>query len=805
MRTLLQDLRFGLRVLFKSPGFTAVAVIVLALGIGANTAIFSVANAVLLRPLPYREPERLVILSQKTPQRAQSGFSVPDLLDFREQNRSFEQCAGFYNELINLGSPRGTQQLPISYVNSDFFAALGVQPSLGRAFSEEEDRRGANPVVVISNRVWREQFGGAPDIVGRKVTLDGRPFDVVGVMPAGFHFYERIDLWLPLRQWPYSPGRSNHWALYAVARLKPGVTIRAAQAEMDAIAGRLSQEYPETNTDVGAALFPLHEELVGDMRPSLQLLLAAVGLVLLIACANVANLLLARASARQKEIAIRTALGAGRLRVARQLLTESMLLALLGGGLGVLLAFWGVELVTGLGGADIPRLAEPGALGIDRYVLGFSLAVSVLAGLGFGLAPALQASRPELTAVLKEGGRTQGRSRGRLRNALVVGEVALALVLLVGTGLLIKSLVLLRGVNPGYNPEQVLTVGLSLPRATYKDDSDRARFAQQVLERVRALPGVRVAASSYPLPVYGMAWGMNYWPEGEPQPAPGHEPTCQTASVSPGFFSALQIPLMQGRDFDDGDSRDAAGVIVVDETLARRHWPNESPIGKHLTVIGDHPRTVVGVVGSVRNWGLREGPRPQIYIPHTQRLEGTNLVPFVYLSVRTQGRPDAVAAAVRGKVEEVDRDVAVSEVRPMDELLDRSVGQQRFAVFLMQLFAGLALVLAAVGLYGVISYAVTQRTREIGIRVALGAQPRDVLRMIVGQGMLLTLAGVALGLAGAFALTRLMSSMLYGVSTTDPAIYAGVAALLALVALIACYVPARRATKVDPLAALRYE
>jgi putative ABC transport system permease protein len=804
MGNLLQDIRYGIRMLLKRPGFTVVAVLTLALGIGANTAIFSVVNAVLLRPLPFKEADRLVLLSQKTQEIKQRGFSVPDLFDFKEQNRSFESFAGFYSEPINFGSSQGAERLPASYVSADFFATLGVRPLMGRTFLPAEDHPGTDRVVIISQRLWQERFRGSADTVGKAVSLDGKPFTVVGVIPSGFRLYGETDLWLPFGLWPYSGERSDHWALYAVARLKRGVTFQAAQAEMEAIANGLSQQYPKTNSDAGAQLFPLYEDMVGDIRPALLILLAAVGLVLLIACVNIANLLLARAASRQKEIAIRAALGANRGRIVRQLLTENLMLAVIGGGLGVLLAFWGMDLVLALGGADIPRIHE---VAIDRRVLVFSLVVSLFAGLIFGLVPALQAAETDLTNALKESGQMMsGSGRGRLRNALVICEIALALVLLIGAGLLIKSLVLLRGVNPGYNSDHVLTVEISLPRTKYQDEFDKARFSQQALERVRTLPGVQQAAASYPLPVYGRAWGMFYRVEGQPEPEPGKFPLSQVASVSPDFFSTLQIPLMQGRSFTNSDTQESPGVVIIDETLARLYWPNENPTGKRLTIQPeDRPREIVGVAGSVRNYGLGRSPKPQIYIPYNQRIQSTNLVPFEYLTLRTATDPASMTQAVKKEIQEVDRDIAISEIKPMNELLDEAIADRRFSALLMEIFSILALILAAVGIYGVMAYSVSQRTHEIGIRMALGAQSSDILKLVVGQGMILTLIGLIIGLTGAFVLTRLMSSLLYGVSATDPFTFIAISLLLAGVALVASYIPARRAMKVDPMVALRYE
>jgi putative ABC transport system permease protein len=803
METLIRDIRYGIRSLLKRPGFTVVAVLTLALGIGANTAIFSVVNAVLLRPLPFPEPERLVVLTERSPQLRRVGFSMADLFDFKEQASSFEGFAGFYSEPINWGSSQGAEPLTASYITADFFTTLGAQPAMGRAFVPAEDHRGAEQIVIISQKVWRERLRGDPNVIGQTAALDGRPFTVVGVAPAGFRLDNEVELWLPMGLFPYQRDRVNHWSMYAIARLKPGLTLQTARAEMETIARRLGEQYPETNAELSAGAISLHEDMVGEIRPSLLLLLAAVGFVLLIACVNIANLLLVRGAARQKEMAIRMALGAGRVRTIRQLLTESLVLALLGGGVGILLAFQGIDLALALGGAEIPRLHE---VTIDFRVLAFSLAASLAAGLLFGLAPAVQTTKPGLTNPLKESGRSNSSGHQRLRGALVISEIAVALVLLIGAGLLLRSFALLRGVSPGYQSDHVLTVQIALPRTKYRDDLDKARFTEQALERVRHLPGVAQAAGSFPLPVYGRAWGMSYSVEDEPPPAPDQFPDAQVASVSPGFFSTLQIPLRQGRDFTSSDTQPAPAVVIIDETLARRHWPNESPIGKRLTIRrDDRPRAIVGLVGSVRNVGLGESVRPQIYIPHEQRILGTSLVPFVFLALRTAVGPMSLTAAVRSKVAEVDPDAAISEIAPMDALLDNSVAERRFSALLLGAFSTLALILAAIGIYGVMSYVVTQRTREIGVRMALGARSNDVLRLVIGQGMVLTLIGVAIGLIAAFGLTRLMKNLLFGVGAADPLTFASVALLLVLIALLACWIPARRATKVDPMVALRYE
>jgi putative ABC transport system permease protein len=802
---MIQDLRYGVRMFLNNPGFTLIAVLTLALGIGANTAIFSLVDAVLIRPLPYPEPERLVILAQNNSQIRRSGFSMADLFDFREQSRSFASFAGFYYEPLNLGRSEGAEQVNAAFVTSDFFATLGAQPALGRAFVPAEDRRGADAVAVISQKVWRERFGGDPNALGQSIALDGRSYTVVGVAPPGFRLdTEAVDLWLPIGLFPHQWDRKNHWALYAVARLKAGVSLQAAQDEMNVIALRLSQQYPETNANQGVSVSPLHDDLVGQIQPLLLLLLTATGFVLLIACANIANLLLARGAARWKELAVRAAIGASRVRLIRQSLTESLLLGLIGGAAGLALAFWMTKLIVAANQASVPRVNE---VGLDLRALSASLAMALAVGLLCGIAPAWQASKPELAGGLKEIGRLTGnKSRHRLGNALVVGEIALALALLIGSGLLIKSLALLRGVNLGYNADHLLAISVSLPRTTYRDDADKTRFTERAVERLRTLPGVQRAAGGFPLPVYGRSWGMAYSVEGEPATAPEQAHESLVASVSPDFFSTLQIPLIEGRDFTQFDSQTAAPVVIVDESLARRHWPDQNVAGKRITIRGgDPPRLIIGVVGGVRNSGLGERGRAQIYVPHQQPIAGTSLVPVVFLTLRTTVEPMSLEAAIRSKIGEVDRVVAVSQIAAMGTLLDESVAEQRLSALLLGLFSALALALAAIGIYGVMSYGVSQRTREIGIRLALGAKTRDVLRMVVGQGMTLALIGIAIGMVAALTLTRLMSRLLYSVSATDPVTYVAVAALLVAVALPACYLPARRATRVDPIIVLRSE
>jgi putative ABC transport system permease protein len=805
-----QDARYAVRMLRKNPAFALVAVVALALGIGANTSIFSVVNTVLLRPLPYKEADRLVVVWED---RTKQGYprdtpAAGNFTAWREQNRVFEGMAAVANVSINLTGAGEPERLEGRRVSAELFPLLGVEPQLGRAFTPEEDQPGSNTVVLLSHGLWQRRFGGDPSIVGRQLTLGGYAFTVVGVMPAHFQFPAREDeLWIPIAFTPQEAANRSRHFLQVVARLKDGVTLEQAQAEMSAIAARMEQQYPDTNTHLGATVVPLHEQLVGDIRPALLVLLGAVGFVLLVACANVANLLLARAAARQKEIALRVALGASRLRLVRQFLTESVMLSLVGGGVGLLLSLWGVTVLK----AFIPEsIAQAREIAVDARVLGFTLLVSLLTGFVFGLAPAAQASRFNLNETLKEGGRdsSTGRRGNRLRSLLVVAEVAISLVLLVGAGLLINSFLRLRGVDPGFRADNLLTMAVQLPQSKYPDGARRSAFYDEVLRRVESLPGVQSATVTNWIPLVRQGDSMGVSVEGTPDPAPGqgNRPAIVVRVVSPRYFETLGIQLLQGRPFDARTDRaDTPNVVVISEAAARKFWPNQSPLGKRLTVGSpSNPEDwmeVVGVARDVRQFGLDAEPKPQMYLSYAQ----ADFFAPRHLVVRTEGEPLNLAGTVRQTVWGIDRDQPVAQVRPMEDVLSDSIARQRFSMLLLGIFAGVALILAAVGIYGVMSYTVAQRTHEIGIRLALGAQKRDVLRLAVGQGLRLVLVGVAIGLVAAVALTRLMSSLLFGVSATDPLTLAAISALLVAVAALASYVPARRATKVDPMIALRYQ
>jgi putative ABC transport system permease protein len=796
MDTLLQDLRYALRALRRSPGFTVAAVLTLALGIGANSAIFSLVHGVLLRGLPYPESARLMTVWGHYPATGRSSVSLPDWRDWRDGNRTFAELAARYGRTLNLAGQGDPEQVASDMVSTNFFRTLGVAPALGRGFLEEEGRTGAADVAVLSHRLWQRRFAGDPGVVGRAVSLNGRPYAVVGVAPAGFRFMRDVDVWTPLPvDEPNAPRRAEF--LTVVGRLKPGVTQAQAKADMDLVAGRLARAYPETNAGWTALeVLPLKEYLVGDVRRALVLFSAAVALVLLIACANVANLLLARASGRAREIAVRLALGAGRGRLVRQLLTESALLALLGGAAGLLLAVWAVEALQAAAGRLVPRLDE---VRIDGVVVLFSLALSVATGLLFGLAPALRLSGGSLSATLRDGTRSAGSGRlARFRNGLVLGEVALAVVLLVGAGLLLQSFARLTRVDLGFRPEGVLTYGVVLPSAAYGEDPQLLAVYERILERTRAVPGVRDAALASDLPMGGASY-LAFDIEGR-TPVPEAQEDLQPFAVTPGWFRTLGIPLRRGRLLEPRDAAGAPFVAVVNEELARRYFPGTDPIGRRISLDGTRWLTIVGVVGDVAQEGVTAAPYPQLYQALAQFPRRT-----VAAAIRAEGEPMALAGATRRALAAAAPGVPPRDVRTLEERAGDTIAMPRVSAVVLALFAAVALALAAIGLYGVLAYTVVQRHREIGIRLALGAAGGEVLRLILWQGMRPALAGIAVGLLGALAATRLMRSLLYGVGATDPLTFAAVPLFLCTVALAAIWIPARRAAHVDPMIALREE
>ncbi len=796
MLTLWQDLRFGARMLIRKPGFTLVAVITLALGIGANTAIFTVVNAVLLRPLAYQEPERLVSF--------RSNESVLDLVDIKAWNQSFAEIGGNVEQPLDYTGGGEPAQWRAGLVTGGFFRMLGAPPLVGRVITEEDDKRGGPFVAVLSYGLWQRQFGGDPGIIGKTVTLSGNNYSVIGVMPASFKTPRReTDVWAPVQV--VSPlaavYRGVHF-LQTYARLKPGVTIAQAQSEMSAIDKRLAEAFPAENKRRQTTLIPLRERIVGQIRPALLVLFGAVGLVLLIACANFANLLMARAAAREQELVVRVALGAGRWRLARQLLTESVLIAALGGAVSVAFAIWGVDLLVALKPENLPLLET---IRVDGRVLLFTLGVSVLTGVVFGLAPVWQAARVNVNDALKEGGRgSAGAARHRLRSALVVGEIALALLLLTGAGLLIKSFWQLRNVKPGFNPDNLLTMRIELPETRYREIPAQTQYRRALLGEVNSLPGAQAALVSE-LPMSGDWLTHDFTVEGQ-QLSPGEEPEVQTRSVEGDYFRVMQIPLVAGRDFTPLDNENAPLVGIINQALAHRFFEGQNPIGKRVRWARDEQInwiTIIGVAGDVKHFGLDSAEEPALYTPYPQ--SGRPWKRWMSLAVRSQGDAAAITQEVKSRVWKIDARIPLTKTLTMAEVMSASVEARRFNMLLLGIFAAVAMLLAAVGIYGVMAYAVTQRTHEIGVRIALGAKPRDVIGMVVGRGMRLTLIGAAAGLALSFALTRLMSTLLFGVGATDPLTFALVSLLLAGVAMLACYIPARRAAKVDPIVALRYE
>jgi putative ABC transport system permease protein len=806
MDTLWQDLRYSFRMLWKSPGFTLIAIFALALGIGANTAIFSVVNAVLLRPLPYKEPDQLAILWEKAATQDTS-VSYPNFQDWREQNQSFEQLAAFRRDSFNLVGSGEPERLAGRMASASFFSTLGANLYKGTDFPAAEDKPGGQKVVILGYNFWQRRFAGDEKIIGRPLTLNNQSYTVIGITDKDFRFGSDTDIYVPIGQSDDRcfKSRGCHPGIYVIGRLKPGVSMEQGRADMDALMGRLGQQYPDTNSDRHIHLESLYDNTVQDVRPALFVLLGAVGFVLLIACANVANLLLARSAVRQKEIAIRTALGASRWRVVRQLLTESVVLGVLGGTIGLLLALWWTDALKSLVPGDIPRLKEAG---IDLRVLGFTILVSGLTGIIFGLVPALQASKPDLNEALKEGDRGSTGSRHRVRSALVVSEIAIALVLLIGAGLMVKSLWRLQNVPTGFDTRNLLTTQLSY-RAR-PDEAARVRsFFSQLEERIKTTPGVESVAVSSGLPFLGTT-ETSTWVKGRPKAKPTDEMMSLQYIVTPDYFRTLGIELKRGRLFTEQDTTQTPLVIVIDESFAQKYFPGEDPIGKFLEGNAEVPAPeIIGIVGHVKHYGLDgEVPvDPQFYYALNQVPDQflPSIVNRMSLSVRAHGDPLQLVGAIRQQVQAVDPNQPVFNTRTMEQVIKESIASRRFAMLLLTIFACVALLLASVGIYGVMSYAVTQRTHEIGIRMALGASARDVLKMVVGHGMLLVVIGLGCGLLSALAVTRVMTSLLFNVSATDPWTFGGISLLLAGVALLACYIPARRATRVDPMTALRYE
>ena len=810
METLLKDIRYGVRGLLKRPGFTVIALITLALGIGANTAIFSVVNAVLLRPLQFRDPEQLVVVWEEA---SFAGFPTntpapANFVDWKNQNQSFADMAAASSDSFNITGDGEPERIQANSVNANFFQLFGVQPLLGRGFLPEEDRPGGNKVAVLSDSLWQSRYGGDRSIINREILLNGQKHTVVGVMPAGFQFLENdVRLWVPLAlDQEELANRGGHY-LQVVARLKPGVVLSQAQADMDALMRRIATDHPSETFDgkLGAVVMPLRDQLVGQSRGSLTVLLVAVAFVLLIACANVAGLLLARAVARRREIALRMALGAARIRVIRQLLTESLLLAIVAGVLGSVLAYASFTFLQGL----IPeQMVLSASLKLDVRILVFTLAISIVTGIIFGLVPALQAAKFDLNDALKQSS-TRATATGRLRSTLIVFEVALSIVLLVGAGLLIQTLFQLFRQYSVLEPEKILTMRTILPREKYKELQARDNFYQQVLQRVEHLPGVVSAGYSTSVPLMWKGGSSGFYPEGIKNPIPGMSYDAIHRQVSADYLKTMNIPLRQGRYFDSHDNAQSMPVAIINETMARQYWPGENALGRRFK-LGDpddatRPWTqIVGIAADIRQMGLDEPVKAEMYLPYQQINHNVWFIPRD-LAIRTSGDTSNVVGSVRQIIREVDPDQPISNVATMEELLGTEAAQRRMGMIMLVGFALLALLLASLGIYGVLAYFVTQHTNEIGVRQALGATPRDILFLVLKKGMGLTLLGVGIGLVSAFALTRLMSSLLFGVKASDPLTFVAVPLLLAFVALLACYIPARRATKVDPLVALRYE
>ena len=804
MGNLAQDLRFGFRTLSKNPTFTVLAALALALGIGANTAIFTVVNSLLIRPLPFPDPDRLVmVFEEKSITKTDRNVISPaNLRDWASRNRVFERIAGFSGGRFSIAADFEPEEVPGQLVTHGFFEVLGVQPALGRTFTQAEDRPGTGSVVILSDKLWRQRFAADPNILNRTITLQGAKATIVGVMPPDFRVTGRLaELWTPFGLDPARDYRATAGRfMLSVARLKPLVTIEQADREISSIAAQLEREHPKFNTGWSTSVVPLKEDTVGQVRLAIYVLLGAVGCVLLIACANVANLLLARAATRGREIAIRASLGAGRGRVIRQLLTESLLLSCIAGVLGFVFALWGVDILVAASPRDLPMRDQ---IRPDAVALGFSIALSILTGVLFGLAPAFSATKTDLVEALKQGGRgSAGVGGRRLRQALVAAEVALGLVLLVGAGLLIRSFLRLQSVNPGFDASQVLTMRVQVPGTRYQQPEMRARFFEQALSRVRTIPGVESASAVTFLPMTGLVSGTSYRVDGEPEPAPGQFPVTNVSPVDRDYLKVMRIPLLQGRFFDTRDTGTSPRVYVVNDTLARKHFANGDALGRRIRVaMGDDiPGEIIGVVADHRYTSLERAIRPTVYYVHPQLAFGS-----MYIVIRSPLSPASLARPAAGAIRSIDPEIPVADIQPMDAVIAESIARSRFVTTLLTVFAVFALALAAIGVYGVMSYNVTQRTQEIGVRMSLGAGRADVLRMLLRQGMTVVMLGLGIGVVLALAVSRWMTTLLYLVRPTDPVTFAVVPVLLVLVALLAILIPARRATRVDPMTALRYE
>ena len=804
MELILADIRYAVRMLIKRPAFTTVALITLALGIGANAAIFSVVNAVLLNPLPYANPSELVLIWLQHPptNQFQQPVSFPDFIDWRAQSQSFEQIVATRTLSANLTDGDEPERINGARVSAGFLSMFKVIPVAGRDFLEGETQPGGAPVAIIGYRLWQERYGGDPSLVGRGVSIDSTSFTIVGILPKGFYYpTPDTEVYIPLIQGKGETARGSRF-LRVTGRLNPGVSPGEGQAEMDTIAARIANQYPASNADVIVKLVPLHEQVVGKIRPALMIMFGAAGFVLLIACANVANLLLARATVRRTELAIRAALGASRLMLIRQLLTESILLSLIGGFLGMLIAMWGVPALTSISASSIPRVEE---VSVSFKALIFTIIVSLVTGVLFGAAPAFKSSK-QLNENLKAGkrGATGGATHQRLLNLVVAAELALAVVLLVGAGLMVRSFIAISGVSPGLNPKGVFTIGIGLTQPIYADGQQQTRFYERATEKVKAIRGVESTAGVNRVPLLGFNSSTSFTFQGKPVQL-GNEPNADCRIATPNYFKTMGIPLLEGRDFTERDSKDAPEVVVINKAMVDQFLPGEDPIGKMLQIYPLPPRwrQVVGVVGDVKLLGLDADINPAIYVPLAQN-PYPGAMRNSFLAVRTTGDPSNVAAVIRGEMKNVDGGVPVANIRLLEDIVDDSVAPQRLNMWLLLAFAGLAALLAAVGIYGVMAYSVTERTHEIGVRMALGAGSTDVLRMVLLDGAKITSAGVIAGLAAAFAMTRLMSTLLYKVSAADPLTFVGISTLIVCVSLLANYIPARKASRVDPMVALHY-